>query len=69
MVRYLGWWRSTVYTIEGDDAFNVEFEFVDPNSGAQKETDDPGMVNIEDNDGEWWAPAASIIVEMSNRGS
>ncbi len=38
--------------LEGDEAFNVEFEFVDPNSGAQKGSNDPGMVTIVDNDGE-----------------
>ncbi len=38
--------------LEGDEAFNVEFELVDPNSGAQKGTDDSGMMAIVDNDGE-----------------
>ncbi len=38
--------------LEGDEAFNVEFEFVDPNSGAQKGSDAPGMVTIVDDDGE-----------------
>ncbi len=38
--------------LEGDEAFNVDFEFVDPNSGAQKGTGSPGVVIIIDNDGE-----------------
>ncbi len=38
--------------LEGDEAFSVEFEFEDPNSGAQKGTVSPGVVIIVDNDGE-----------------
>ncbi len=36
--------------LEGDKVFNVDFEFVDLNSEAQKGTDDSGMMTIVDND-------------------
>ncbi len=39
--------------LEGDEAFNVVFEFVNPQFPVAKGTDDPGMVIIEDNDGEF----------------
>ncbi len=38
--------------LEGDEAFNVEFEFKDPQFPVTKGSDDPGMVIIVDDDGE-----------------
>ncbi len=39
--------------LEGDEAFNVVFEFVNPQFDVVKGSNEPGMVIIEDNDGEY----------------
>ncbi len=41
--------------LEGDEAFNVVFEFVNPQFPVDKGSNDPGMVIIVDDDGEYFS--------------